>query len=51
LALVLVVRLILINDQEVMGHHVNAVWFNSVAWASAAVMIELNLLLLLIGFG
>jgi Mn2+/Fe2+ NRAMP family transporter len=43
--------LILINDREVMGHHVNAVSFNSVAWASAAVMVEFNLLLLITGFG
>ncbi|MFI5340167.1 MAG: hypothetical protein ACHQ7N_10055 [Candidatus Methylomirabilales bacterium] len=51
LALVLIVMLILINDQEVMGHHVNAVSFNSVAWASPAVMIALSLLLLITGFG
>jgi len=51
LAPVLIVMLILINDREVMGHHVNAVSFNSVAWASAAVMVEFNLLLLITGFG
>ena len=50
LALVLIVMLTLINDREVMGHHVNAVSFNSVAWASAVVMIALTLFLLLIGF-
>ncbi len=47
LPLVLLVMLKLINDQEIMGRHVNSVAFNLVAWGTAAVMIALSLLLLL----
>lgn len=47
LAPVLIFMLILINDREVMGNHVNSVPFNLVAWGTAAVMIALSLLLLL----
>ncbi|MBI4735093.1 MAG: Nramp family divalent metal transporter [candidate division NC10 bacterium] len=47
LPLVLLVMLTLINDPEIMGHHVNSVPFNLVAWGTAAVMIALSLLLLL----
>ena len=49
LPLVLLVMLKLINDPEIMGHHVNSVAFNLVAWGTAAVMIALSLLLLLAG--
>ncbi|MBI4840851.1 MAG: Nramp family divalent metal transporter [candidate division NC10 bacterium] len=49
LPLVLLVMLTLINDPEIMGHHVNSVPFNLVAWGTAAVMIALSLLLLLTG--
>ena len=47
---VLVVMLILINDPEIMGRHVNSIPFNLVAWGTAAVMIALSLLLLLTSF-
>jgi Mn2+/Fe2+ NRAMP family transporter len=47
LPLVLVVMLMLINDPEIMGRHVNSIPFNLVAWGTAAVMIALTLLLLL----
>jgi NRAMP (natural resistance-associated macrophage protein)-like metal ion transporter len=50
LAPVLIFMLILINDREVMGHHVNSVSFNLVAWGTAAVMIVLSLLLVLTSF-
>jgi Mn2+/Fe2+ NRAMP family transporter len=48
LPLVLVVMLMLINDPEIMGRHVNSIPFNLVAWGTAAVMIALTLLLLLV---
>jgi len=47
LAPVLIFMLILINDREVMGNHVNSIPFNLVAWGTAAIMIALSLLLLL----
>jgi Mn2+/Fe2+ NRAMP family transporter len=47
LPLVLVVMLMLINDPEIMGRHVNSIPFNLVAWGTAAAMIALTLLLLL----
>jgi NRAMP (natural resistance-associated macrophage protein)-like metal ion transporter len=46
LPLVLVVMLKLINDPSLMGHHVNSVPFNLVAWGTAAVMTALSVLLL-----
>jgi len=50
LAPVLIFMLILINDREVMGNHVNSVAFNLVAWGTAAVMIALSGLLLITSF-
>ena len=47
LPLVLLVMLMLINDPEIMGRHVNSIPFNLVAWGTAAAMIALTLLLLL----
>jgi len=38
----------LINDREVMGRHVNSPVFNLIAWSTAAVMIGLSLLLLVL---
>lgn len=46
LPLVLLVMLKLINDQSLMGRHVNSIAFNLVAWGTAAVMIALSVLLL-----
>jgi Mn2+/Fe2+ NRAMP family transporter len=37
----------LINDQSLMGRHVNSMAFNLVAWGTAAVMTALSVLLLL----
>ncbi len=48
LAPVLIFMLILINDREVMGRHVNSIPFNLVTWGTAAVMIALSLLLLVV---
>jgi NRAMP (natural resistance-associated macrophage protein)-like metal ion transporter len=42
---VLVFMLILINDREVMGAHVNSPWVNLVAWGTACIVIGLDLLL------
>jgi Mn2+/Fe2+ NRAMP family transporter len=39
--------LMLINDPEIMGRHVNSIPFNLVAWGTAAAMIALTLLHLL----
>jgi Mn2+/Fe2+ NRAMP family transporter len=47
LPLVLLVMLVLVNDVNLMGRHVNSIAFNLVAWGTAAVMIALSLLLLL----
>lgn len=47
LPFVLLVMLRLINDPELMGPHVNSVFFNLVAWGTAAVMVALSLLLVL----
>ena len=46
LPFVLLVMLKLINDPEIMGHHVNSAPFNLVAWGTAALMIALSGLLL-----
>jgi Mn2+/Fe2+ NRAMP family transporter len=42
---VLVFMLILINDREVMGAHVNPPWVNLVAWGTACIVIGLDVLL------
>jgi Mn2+/Fe2+ NRAMP family transporter len=46
---VLLIMLKLVNDPRLMGHHVNSIPFNLVAWGTAAVMTGLSLLLLLSG--
>jgi NRAMP (natural resistance-associated macrophage protein)-like metal ion transporter len=43
LPFVLVFMLLLINDRELMGEHVNSRWFNSVAWGTVVAMIGLTL--------
>ncbi len=45
LPFVLIFMLQLINKQSVMGRHVNSRFFNYVAWATAAVMIGLSVML------
>jgi Mn2+/Fe2+ NRAMP family transporter len=45
LPFVLIFMLLLANDRELMGEHVNARWYNIVAWITVAVMIVLTLLL------
>lgn len=45
---VLLLMLRLINDREVMGNYVNSPLFNLVAWSTAAVMIALSFLLLIL---
>ena len=49
LPFVLLVMLRLINDPEIMGHYVNSVLFNLVAWGTAAIMIALSALLVITG--
>ena len=43
LPFVLIFMLLLINDRELMGEHVNSRAFNVVAWVTVAVMIALTL--------
>ncbi len=40
---VLIFMLLLINDRELMGEHVNPRWYNVVAWTTVVVMIVLTL--------
>jgi Mn2+/Fe2+ NRAMP family transporter len=46
LPVVLIFMLRLINKQELMGKYTNSVWFNFVAWLTAAIVIGLSLILL-----
>ena len=46
LPVILVFMLILINDREIMGEHVNGPVFNFVAWGTAVVLVVMTLLLL-----
>ena len=43
LPFVLIFMLLLINDRELMGEHVNSRGFNIVAWTTVVVMIALTL--------
>ena len=43
LPFVLIFMLLLTNDRELMGDHVNPRWFNVVAWITVVVMIVLTL--------
>ena len=47
LPFVLVFMLLLTNDQELMGKHVNSRTFNVIAWLTVAVMIGLTIAMLL----
>ena len=47
LPFVLVVMLLLINDKELMGEHVNSRWYNIVSWSTAGAMIALSVALLI----
>jgi NRAMP (natural resistance-associated macrophage protein)-like metal ion transporter len=47
LPFVLVFMLMLANDRELMGEHVNARWYNVIAWITVVVMIVLTLLMVL----
>ena len=44
---VLIFMLLLINDRELMGEHVNSRGFNIVAWTTVVVMIGLTILMVL----
>jgi NRAMP (natural resistance-associated macrophage protein)-like metal ion transporter len=46
LPFVLVFMLLLINDREVMGEHVNLRWYNVVSWITVGTMIGLSIALL-----
>ena len=45
---VLLLMLRLINDREVMGAHVNSPLLNLIAWSTAAIVIALSVLLLIL---
>src|SRR5262245_48752131 len=47
LPFVLVFMLLLVNDKELMGEHVNSRWYNVVSWATAGAMIALSIALLI----
>jgi Mn2+/Fe2+ NRAMP family transporter len=47
LPFVLVVMLLLVNDNELMGEHVNSRWYNVVSWSTAGAMIALSVALLI----
>jgi Mn2+/Fe2+ NRAMP family transporter len=46
LPFVLIFVLVLTNDRELMGEHVNSRWFNGVAWTTVTVMIALTLVMI-----
>ena len=46
LPFVLIAMLLLINNRELMGRHVNSRFFNIVAWLTTIVMIVLTLTML-----
>jgi Mn2+/Fe2+ NRAMP family transporter len=47
LPFVLIFVLLLINDRELMGDHVNSRFFNIVAWVTVVVMIGLTIAMFL----
>src|SRR5207237_5087175 len=49
LPFVLVFMLLLTNDRELMGEHVNSRAFNAVAWITVAVMIALTITMVVTG--
>jgi Mn2+/Fe2+ NRAMP family transporter len=46
LPVVLIFMLQLINKHELMGEYTNSHWFNAVAWATAAIVIGLSLVMM-----
>ena len=48
LPFVLIPVLLLINDKELMGSHVNSRWYNVVSWVTVGVMIALTLAMLVV---
>jgi Mn2+/Fe2+ NRAMP family transporter len=46
LPVIMIFMLRLINKKELMGSHTNSQWFNAVAWATAAIVIVLSVLLM-----
>jgi Mn2+/Fe2+ NRAMP family transporter len=48
LPFVLIPVLLLINDKELMGAHVNSRWYNVVSWVTVGVMIALTLAMLVV---
>jgi NRAMP (natural resistance-associated macrophage protein)-like metal ion transporter len=46
LPFVLIFMLLLMNDRELMGDHVNSRWYNIVSWATAGAMIALSIALM-----
>ena len=50
LPFVLVFMLILINNKDLMGDHVNTPAFNIIAWVTAVIMIALTLLMVVTSF-
>jgi Mn2+/Fe2+ NRAMP family transporter len=47
LPFVLVFMLLLVNDRELMGEHVNSRWYNIVSWSTAVAMIALSIALMI----
>ena len=47
LPFVLIFVLLLVNDRELMGEHVNSRAFNVIAWVTVVVMIVLTILMVL----
>ncbi len=45
LPIIMIFMLLLINKFELMGKHTNSHWFNAVAWATAAIVIGMSLVL------
>ena len=48
LPIVMILMLILINKPELMGKHTNNRWFNSIAWATAIIVIALSVAMLFV---
>jgi Mn2+/Fe2+ NRAMP family transporter len=46
LPVVIILMLLLINRKDLMGKHTNPLWFNVVAWLTAAIVIVLSLMLM-----
>src|SRR5204863_6369323 len=47
LPFVLIFMLLLINDRELMGGHVNSRWYNAISWFTVGAMIALSIALLI----